>query len=80
MLKEHGYQKSIINKVFRRIANNHSLPQSQQLMEATGIQEEKIRMSIKLPYVEGSSEKLRRILRPHKPRLTFYTEITLRME
>ena len=35
-------------------------------------------MSINLPYVEGASEKLRRILRPYKIRSTFYTENTLR--
>ena len=35
-------------------------------------------MSINLPYVEGTSEKLRRILRSHKIRSTFYTENTLR--
>ena len=35
-------------------------------------------MSINLPYVEGTSEKLRRILRSHKIRSTFYTESTLR--
>ena len=34
-------------------------------------------MSINLPYVEGTSEKLRRILRSHKVRSTFYTENTL---
>ena len=62
MLKENGYQESII----KRITNNHSLPQSQQLTEATDIQEEKIRMSINLSYVEGTSEKLWRILRSHK--------------
>ena len=33
---------------------------------------------INLPYVEGTSEKLRRILRSHKIRSTFYTENTLR--
>ena len=55
VLKENGYRESIINKIFRRITNNHSLPQSQQLTQATDIQEEEIR-----PYVEGSSEKLRR--------------------
>ena len=32
VLKENGYQESIISKIFRRITNNHSLPQSQQLM------------------------------------------------
>ena len=52
MLKENGYQESIINKIFRRITNNHSLPQSQQLTQATDIQEEEIKMSINLPYVK----------------------------
>ena len=46
-------------------------------MQATNIQQEKIRMSINLPYVEGTSEKLRRILRSHKIRSTFCTEMTL---
>ena len=78
MLKENGYRESIINKIFRRITNNHSLSQSQQLTQATDIQEEEIRMSINLPYVEGTSEKLRRILRSHELRSTFYTENTLR--
>ena len=78
VLKENGYRESIINKIFRRITNNHSLPQSQQLTQATDIQEEEIKTSINLPYVEGTSEKLRRILRSHKIRSTFYTEMTLR--
>ena len=78
VLKENGFQENIISKIFKRITNNHSLPQSQQLMQATDIQEEEIRISINLPYVEGTSEKLRRILRSHKIRSTFYTEKTLR--
>ena len=78
VLKENGYRESIINKIFRRITNNHSLPQSQQLTQATDIQEEEIKTSINLRYVEGTSEKLRRILRSHKIRSTFYTEMTLR--
>ena len=78
MLKENGYRESIVNKIFRRITNNNSLPQSQQLTQATDIQEERIKTSINLPYVEGTSEKLRRILRSHKTRSTFYTEMTLR--
>ena len=78
VLKENGYQESIINKIFRRITNNHSLPQSQQLTQATDIQEEEIRISINLLYVEGTSEKLWRILRSHKIRSTFYTDMTLR--
>ena len=74
MLKENGYQESITNNIFRRITNNHSLPEPQQLTQATDIQEEEIKMSINLPYVEGTNEKLRRILRSHKIRSTFYTE------
>ena len=35
-------------------------------------------MSLNLPYVEGTSEKLQRILRSHKTRSTFYIENTLR--
>ena len=34
-------------------------------------------MSTNLPYVEGTSEKLCRILSSHKIRSTFYTEKTL---
>ena len=78
MLKENGYQESIINKIFRRITNNHSLPQSQQLTQATDTREEEITISINLPYVEGTTEKLRCIFRSHKIRSTFYNEMTLR--
>ena len=46
MLKENGYQGSIINKIFKRITNSENLPQSQQQTEATNIQVEEIRMSI----------------------------------
>ena len=59
-----------------RITNNHSLPQSQQLTQATDIQKEEIRTSLNLLYVEGNSEKLWRIARSHKIRSTFYTEKT----
>ena len=77
-LEENEYREIIINKIFRRITNNHSLHQSQQLTQATDIPEEEIRISINLRYVEGNSEKLHCILRSHKIRSTFYTEITLR--
>ena len=77
VLKENGYQERIIRKIFMRITNNHSLSQSQQQMQATDIQEEEIRMSINLPYIEGTSEKLSRILKSHKIRPTFYTESIL---
>ena len=53
------------------------MPQSQQLTQATDIQEEEIRISINLPYVEGTSEKLQRTLRSHEIRSTFYTKMTL---
>ena len=43
-------------------------------MQAIDIEEEEIRISINLPYVEGTSEKLRHILRSQKIRSTFYTE------
>ena len=77
VLKENGYRESAINKIFRRINNNHSLPQSQQLTQATDIQEEEISISTNLSYVEGTSEKLWCILRSHEIRSTFYTEMTL---
>ena len=35
LYKENGYQESIISKIFKRVTNNHSLPQSQQQMQAT---------------------------------------------
>ena len=69
--------KALLVKSFKRITNNHSLSQSQQQTQATDIQEEEIRMSINSLYVEGTSEKLRHILRSHKIRSTFYTESTL---
>ena len=55
VLKENGYHESIINKVFRRNTNNDSLPKSIQLTQATYIQDEEIRMSINLKYVEGTT-------------------------
>ena len=66
VLKENGCQESIISEIFKRITNNHSLPQSQQLKQVTDIQEEEAKMSINLPFVEGTSEKLWQILRSHK--------------
>ena len=54
------------------------MPESRQLTQAADIQEEEMTMSINLPYVEDTSEKLRRILRSHKIKSTFYTKTTLR--
>ena len=45
MLKENGYQDSMISKIFKRITN---LPQSQQQKQTTDIQGKKIRMCINL--------------------------------
>ena len=77
VLKENGYQESIFSKIFKRITDNHRLPQSHQLTHATDILEEEIKISINLLYVEGACEKLRRILRSHKTKSTFYAENTL---
>ena len=79
VLKENGYQGSIVSKIFNRITNNRSLIKSKQQTQATDIQEEEIRMSVNLPFVKGTSEKLRGILRSHKIRSTFYTKRTLRL-
>ena len=73
MLKENGYQESILGKIFSRIANNHILPQSQEQTQATDNQEEEIRMPINFLYDEGSSEKRRGLLRSFKIRSPFYT-------
>ena len=51
-------RKALLVKSLREFTNNHSLPQSQKLMQVTNIQEEGIRMSINLPYIEGNSKKL----------------------
>ena len=77
VLKEDRYKKSIISKIFKSITNNHSLSQLRQQTQAIDIQEEKIRMSINLPYVDGTSGKLQHILRSHRIRSTFHTESTL---
>ena len=65
VVKENGYQES-------------NLSQSKQQTQATDIQGDRIKMSINLAYAEGIREKLRRMLRCHKIRFTFYTENILR--
>ena len=54
-----------MRKIFKRITNNHSWPQSQYQMQATDIQEEEIVMNINLLYVEGTSKKLLHISYTH---------------
>ena len=83
-----SWNKSVVCSFFSRVYSiitnidhltyNNSLSQSQQQIQATDIQEEEIRMSLNLPHVEGTSEKLRHILRSHKVISTLYTESTLR--
>ena len=53
---ENGYKEAIISKIFKRITINHDLFRSQQQRQATYIQKEEIRMSINIPYVEGTSD------------------------
>ena len=67
-------RKNIFASLFSVYSN---LPQPQQLTQTTDIQEEEIGMSLNLPYVKGTSEKQRCILRSHKVRSTFYAEDTL---
>ena len=47
VLKKNGYEESIISKIFKRITNNQSLPQSQQQTQAADIQEEEIQNEYK---------------------------------
>ena len=59
-------------KIFKRIANNHSLFQPQQQTQAADVQEDKFN----LPYVEDTTENLWGMLRFRKIRSTFYIENT----
>ena len=70
-------RKSLSVKSARELQNNHSLSQSQNQTKAIDIQDEKIRISIKLPYVPGTGEELRLVLKSFKIRSTFDTESTL---
>ena len=54
MLKENGYQKSIISKISKIITNIHNLSQSQQQTQPTDILQEDIRMTINFLYIEGT--------------------------
>ena len=73
------YTKKTLDKASVNIRKTLLIKSFKELQtQATDIQEEEIRMSINLPYVEGTSENLRRILRSIKIRSFFYTKITLR--
>ena len=71
------YQERITSKICKGITRNDSLFQSQQQTQHTNIQKEEIKVSMNLPYVKGTTEKLQRILRSQKIRSTFYTENAL---
>ena len=47
------------------------MSQSQQQTQATDIKVEEIRTSINLPYIEGTSKKLRRKLKSNKKKIHF---------
>ena len=49
--------------MLKRITNSQSLSQSPTQTQTADVQENKIRMSINLPYVEWASEKLQCILK-----------------
>ena len=69
VLKENGCQESIISKNFKRITNNHSLPQLPTATNASHrYPRRRDQMNKNLPYVESTSAKLRRILRSNKVR------------
>ena len=76
--------KQVARKVFNGAYSIITNKDDSQLVSVTiantraiDFQEKKIRMGINLPYVEGTNEKLRRILRSLKIRSTFCSENTL---
>ena len=77
-LDENRYQENIASNIMKRITYNQSLSQSQQQTPAIDIQDREIRMSINVPNVKGTNEKLQQILKSHKISFTFYTESALR--
>ena len=77
VLQKNGYQEGITREIFKKITNNHCLFHSKQQAKSLDLPKAEIRMSVNLPYVEGASEKLQRMLRSHKIRSTFYNESIL---
>ena len=72
-------RKTLLVKSLRKLLINHSLSQSKRQAQATDIQEEEVRMSINLPYVENTSEKLRRTVKSQSAYIkTHYGEAILR--
>ena len=66
MWKENGYQESITSEIFNRIPSSHRLS-----VTKTNASQLSKRRSINLPYVEGTSEKLRQSLKSLKITSTF---------
>ena len=64
-------------KSFRELLTITTCLSHNNKMQATNIRKEEIGKSINLTYVEGTNEKLRRILKRHKTRSPFTTENTL---
>ena len=64
-----GYDTRVINKVQKNTTRQANVPEKEQ-EEFTG--------NVCIPYVKGTSEKLRRILHTHKIRCSFHSRNTLR--
>ena len=58
MLKENGYQESIISKIFKRVTKNHTLSQSLQQTQTTDIQAEKVRKNINCDVYSDLTNKI----------------------
>ena len=71
-------RKASLVKFLRELLITTACRSQKKLTQATDIQDEVTKMSINLPYVEGTCEKPQRILRSHKIRSNFHTGKTLR--
>ena len=72
-------KKALLVKFLKQsLKNTACINHSQQQLQAIDLQGHEIKMSINLPYVEGTSEKLRLTLKSHKIRSTFQAKNTLR--
>ena len=71
-------RKALLVKLLRELLTITSCLSHNNKAQIQATQEEEIRININLLRVEGINEKLRRILKSHKIRSTFYTKSTLR--